>query len=114
MTICEYCGRLHRLTHPDVRFCSLFCRTHYEQAQIPLLQLAVSAHELRLTQADSLAEHIIGITHDARRLLDATPALASEPHLSAVHTFLRSLAEEVALAQSIHQYLADHPTDAPS
>jgi hypothetical protein len=114
MTICEYCGRLHHVTHPDARFCSLFCRTQYGHEQTPLLSLAVSAQELRLTQADRLADHILGLSADARRLLDATPTLASDPHLRAVHTFLCSLAEDVDIAQAIHQYLANHPADSPT
>ena len=107
MNICEYCGRTHFVKQPDLRFCSFLCRSQYDHYSATLLastEKEITAVDYKRTHAAWMAEQIVSITEDARRVLAAMPMLASDPQLDLVHRLLLSLAEDVPTAKAIYAY----------
>lgn len=80
MTICEYCGRAHRATEIDDRFCSALCRTQYHESP-DFYQPDELLAEQRY-QGYLLRMYLITVLRSARQLLRQAEHLSSEQQLT--------------------------------
>jgi hypothetical protein len=89
MTICEYCGRVHQATEIDRRFCSLVCRTQYDEW--PLFHRPAALLEEQRQQGQMLRTYLSSVLKAAGRLLHQAETLTAEQQLENQREWLATI-----------------------
>jgi hypothetical protein len=86
MTICEYCGRVHQVSQPDSRFCSILCRVQYENHPTFCAPQALADEQRR--SAEFLATYHVTLAKGANLLLKQTESLGLEQQVAALRDWI--------------------------
>jgi hypothetical protein len=111
MTICEYCGRAHRATEIDDRFCSVVCRTQYHES--PHAYQPDELLEEQRHQGYLLRMYLITLLKSAGQLLRQAEHLSSEQQLSNQREWMTNIAaqeSQMLKLSSIFEAPAPPPT----
>lgn len=92
MMICEYCGRAHQATEIDRRFCSLLCRTQYDEH--PFFYSPDALLEQQRQQGLMLRTYLVTISQSARQLLLQSETLNPEQQLINQRQWLTNIAAQ--------------------
>lgn len=113
MTICEYCGRVHQATEIDRRFCSLVCRTQYDEW--PLFHQSAALLEEQRQQGQMLRTYLSSILKAAGRLLHQAETLTAEQQLENQREWLATItAQEKQMLSLSDIFEGEGPTQPPT
>lgn len=112
MKICEYCGRVHQVAYPDVRFCSLLCRVHYEQH--PLGYGPVDWTEEQRQQAKFLGDYHVVLAQGAARLLQQTQGQSPEQQVGPLRNWITQAVAQESILSEITDFFKAPPSTAPT
>jgi hypothetical protein len=104
MTICEFCGRVHQATEIDRRFCSLVCRTQYDER--PIFYQPAALLEEQRQQGQLLRSYMSTVLKAAGQFLHQAETLTPEQQLANQREWLATIT-----AQEKHMLLLSNVFD---
>jgi hypothetical protein len=104
MTICECCGRVHQAAEIDRRFCSLICRTQYDER--PIFYQPAALLEEQRQQGQLLRSYMSTVLKAAGQFLQQAETLTPEQQLANQRDWLATIT-----AQEKHMMLLSNVFD---
>jgi hypothetical protein len=92
MTICEFCGRVHQAAEIDRRFCSLICRTQYDER--PIFYQPAALLEEQRQQGQLLRSYMSTVLKAARQFLQQAETLTPEQQLANQRDWLATITDQ--------------------
>jgi hypothetical protein len=89
MTICEFCGRVHQASEIDRRFCSLICRTQYDER--PIFYQPAALLEEQRQQGQLLRSYLSTVLKAAGQFLQQAETLTPEQQLANQRDWLAAI-----------------------
>jgi hypothetical protein len=112
MTICEYCGRVHQAFEIDRRFCSLVCRTQYDER--PIFYQPAALLEAQRKQGQLLRSYLSTILKAAGQFLHQAETLTPEQQLANQNAWLATItAQEKQMLSLSNIFDVDVPYTPP-
>lgn len=112
MTICEYCGRVHQATDIDRRFCSLVCRTLYDEH--PTFYQPAALLEEQREQGRLLRSYLSTVLQAAGQFLRQAEILSPEQQLANQREWLATItAQERHLLTLSNVFEVELPDTSP-